>query len=213
MDAWPSRVIHGAPPHVVGVFDLPKPELMFVQYMPIKLAGSSRWAVPGNLQPFAPLMERIECEKHDHVYLSARHLFVAAGTVPNRPGWHADGFGTSDVNYIWADSIPTEFCVQPFTLSDDHSISMAQMEQQARPANLRTYPDKTLLRLDASVIHRPAVAKASGFRVFVKFSVSRDRYDLEGNAHNPLLDYDWPLHARAVARNNPSALQHMELAE
>ncbi|GER16714.1 hypothetical protein [Variovorax boronicumulans] len=204
---------YGAAPVEIGHFKLRKPELLFVQYMPIKLAGSSRWAVPSNLQPFAPLMEHVDCQKDDYVYVTARHLFVGAGAIPNRPGWHADGFGTSDVNYIWADSIPTEFCVQPFALSDDHSISMAQMEKQARPENFRTYPDETLLRLDASVIHRPAVAKVSGFRVFVKFSVSRDRYDLEGNAHNPLLDYDWPLHARAVARNNPSAQQHMELAE
>ena len=33
-----------------------------------------------------------------------------------------------------------------------------------------------------------------------------DRYDLAGNTHNYLLDYDWPLRPRSLTRNVPQAL-------
>lgn len=194
---------YGAPPADLGRFHLRKPELMFVQDMPVKLAGNWQWAVPRNLQCFEPLLRAIYADRADYVYLTAKHVFVSAGEVPNRPGWHTDGFGTDDTNYVWYDRIPTEFCVQDFSLSIDHTLSMVQMQQQARPQNVRTFPALTLLRLDAGVVHRPAVCHEDGFRVFAKVSVSRHRYDLEGNAHNYLLNYAWPPRPRDLARNNP----------
>ncbi len=77
------------------------------------------------------------------------------------------------------------------------------MEDQARSENIRTYPVNTLLRLDQYVIHRVAPNAAPGYRAFVKISVSKARYNLKGNAHNYLLNYEWEMHSRDATRNHP----------
>lgn len=181
-------------------------EMMFVQYMPVKMPLTDV-RLPSNLQCFARLFDFVHRAQEDFVYLTAKRMYVSPDRPFNRPGWHADGFGTNDVNYIWCDSAPTEFCVQQFDLSDDCDESMAQMEAQARPENVRTYGAHWLLELNSRVVHRPAPNPPAGLRTFAKISVSRDRYDLAGNAHNYLFDYDWPMKERRVARNHPSTEQ------
>jgi hypothetical protein len=42
-------------------------------------------------------------------------------------------------------------------------------------------------------------------RRFVKVSLSSHRYNLIGNSHNHLLDYDWQMFPRDAARNDPAA--------
>lgn len=49
-------------------------------------------------------------------------------------------------------------------------------------------------------------------RTFVKVSISRDKYDLIGNSHNHLLQYDWPMRPRALTRNPPQRLSETEPA-
>lgn len=194
-------------PTVLGQFQIDCPELMFVQYMPIAMPGKS-FRLPRNLMCFLPLLEAIPAGQIDpftYVYLTAKRLFVGPNCLGNRPGWHTDGFGTDDINYIWSDSMPTEFCIQEFTLSDDHDLSLAQIEQQVQPwcENIKTYPVGSLLMLDSSIVHRVASMTTEGYRTFVKISVSRERYNLIGNAHNYLFDYDWPMVERQAARNHP----------
>lgn len=193
----------GRPPECCGLLHIRPPELMFVQYLPVKMPGVSGFRVPPGLTCFQPLLDRIYCDPGQFVYLTAKHLFVPAGGVANRPGWHCDGFGTEDVNYLWYDSVPTEFCIQPFDLCSDDQASMRQMDEEVRVENIKTYGSDLLLRLDQSVVHRPAVNDVDRFRVFAKISVSRDLYDLAGNAHNYLFDYHWPMRQRALSRNNP----------
>lgn len=195
-------------PTILGQFQVDCRELMFVQYMPIAMPGyQPRARIPQNLRCFAPLVEAVMEEVWElggYVYLTAKRLFVGPNCLGNRPGWHTDGFGTDDINYIWSDSVPTEFCVdQYFCLSDDHELSMRQMEQQARADNIKTYPAGSLLKLDSSIVHRCAQPSTEGYRTFVKISVSRERYNLIGNAHNYLFDYDWPMVDRQAGRNHP----------
>jgi hypothetical protein len=194
---------YGNAPTVVGFIDLPPIEMMFVQYMPVAMPGTDLH-LPRHVAALEPLFYPVHVEPDQYIYLTAKHLYVTPENMGNRPGWHSDGFGTDDVNYIWSDSAPTEFCVQPFDLSDDCDESMAQMEAQARSWNIRRYPDKTLLRLDSSVIHRVNPSAAPGYRTFIKISVSRHRYNLQGNAHNYMFDYDWPMLPREEKRNHPS---------
>jgi hypothetical protein len=193
-------------PFVLGQYEIDCHELMFVQYMPIAMPGRS-FRLPPNLMCFMPLLEAIqvgEIDPFDYVYLTAKRLFVGPNCLGNRPGWHTDGFGTDDINYIWSDALPTEFCVnQHFDLCDDHEVSMRQMEEQASPANIKTYPAGSLLKLDSTVVHRCAQPATEGYRTFVKISASRDRYNLTGNAHNYLFDYDWPMVERKASRNHP----------
>lgn len=199
-------MMYGQPPVEFGTIELASaPELMFVQYMPIKMAWSQERRIPQSLLPFKPLIDRVSAGTQDFVYLTAKHFWVSAGTTGNRPGWHGDGFGTDDQSYVWSDSIPTEFCIQPFTLTNDHEVSMREMEEQANPENIQVYPVKSLLGMDAAVIHRPGVAAVGAYRVFAKISVSTERYDLAGNAHNYLFDYDWPVRKLGESRNCPVA--------
>lgn len=194
---------YGEAPCNLGACELLKPEYMYTQYMPIKMAGSFETRIPPNLKFMEPLLVSSIADKADYVYVTAKHTFVAPGTTGNRPDWHADGFGSNDMNYLWSDSVPTEFCVQDFNLSDDHIVSMQEMKDQAREENIITYPNKTLLLMDQSVIHRCGISEKGGFRLFVKISVSKHQYRLAGNAHNYMFDYDWDMVERSEIRNDP----------
>lgn len=194
-------------PNQCGVFDVNTPELMFVQYMPVAIPGQPTVQVPKNLEWLLPMVYEA-CEYaslKDHIYVTAKRLYVCPGSSGNRPGWHTDGFGTNDKNFIWYDSNPTEFCVQSFRFKnmEDHEESMHDMEMQADSRNIITYPAKTLLQLDSSIVHRVAQNDFYGYRTFVKISISKDKYNLEGNAHNHLLDYDWKMYPREEHRNHP----------
>jgi hypothetical protein len=189
---------------------IPSMELMFVQYMPIKFPYSSI-KLPDNLKCLSPLISAIKgpfgnAIPDDHfIYITAKHLFVTPGNPGNRPGWHTDGFGSDDINYIWYDKLPTEFCVQKFDVSEDHGQSMIDMEVQANSENIRTYEPNTVLRLDKNVVHRSPIIVEGTYRKFVKISISKDLYNLKGNAHNYLFDYSWPMIQRNEMRNHPTA--------
>lgn len=199
---------YGAAPVVLGEVEIEDPEMMFVQYLPIGMPNTPI-RVPENLACFWPIIDAVlrdgKVGDDNYVYLTAKHLYVTPDNMGNRPGWHSDGFGTDDLNYIWCDAAPTEFCVQPFTLSDDCALSMHEMEQQANEKNVIVYPVKTLLKLDSGVIHRVAAGGIAGYRTFVKISISKDQYNLKGNAHNYLFDYEWEMHERQATRNHPAA--------
>lgn len=42
-------------------------------------------------------------------------------------------------------------------------------------------------------------------RAFLKVSFSKDKYDLLGNSHNYLMDYNWEMKARKEDRNIPQS--------
>lgn len=191
-------------PESLGQFQLDCPEMMFVQYLPIKMAGSYARRLPENLFWMYNLLRHIpEPSKDFYMYVTAKHLYQHVDSPYNRQGWHIDGFGTDDINYIWSDSCPTEFCVQEFTLSDCHHNSMLEMEQQADAFNIVTHPNNSLVKIDNTNVHRVASVKEAGMRTFVKVSVSKEKYNLKGNAHNYLFNYDWDMVGRSVDRNCP----------
>ncbi len=193
-------------PTILGQFEIDCSEMMFVQYMPIAMP-STDVRVPQNLLCFMPLIEAVIStimQPNDYIYLTAKCMYIAEGCDPNRPGWHIDGFGTDDKNYVWSDTMPTEFCSgQDFNLSDDHIVSMIQMEQQARNENIKTYPVGSLLEMDSTIVHRVSPYQQPGMRTFCKISVSRQQYNLKGNSHNYLFDYKWNMIERTAERNHP----------
>lgn len=202
-------MIYGALPEDLGLVDLSPTEMMFWMYCPIQTPGE-RLTLPPNLVQFHPIVaeaylrEGIEIAQK-YVYLTAKTLWVSGDCIGTRPGWHADGFGTSDVNYIWYDRAPTEFYADTFTLPVDCADAMAVMTDRASRAVKKTYPAKHVLRLTPEVIHRPPVSFAPGMRAFVKVSVSTDRYNLEGNSINHGLGEYWPTVPRKLERNHPAA--------
>lgn len=200
---------YATPPIVVGSYCIPDTEMVFSMYLPVRLT-SGPVCVPENLSGYTALVNAaLEHEgataDGKYVYLTTKRLYVEPGCVGGRAGWHIDGFGTDDVNYIWCDADPTEFCVQDFLLSRDHQRSMIEMTEQARAENIVTYSPLDLIRIDNRHVHRCPPNPTPGVRTFAKVSISPDKYDLIGNAHNYGLRYNWIMHPRASARNDTSA--------
>lgn len=201
--------IYGAPPRNLGHIDISPAEMMFWLYCPIKLAGRHGIVVPPNLEQFWPIISacRADCEpffwENSYVYLTAKTLWVTHENPGQRRGWHADGFGTDDLNYIWYDTEPTLFVElsELVSLTDDHRESMIEMEMFAEQMAPTFYEVKHLLRLDQSVLHRVGDFGEPGMRSFVKLSVSRHPFNLFGNSINHDLAPDWTYAKRSVERN------------
>lgn len=195
---------YGGYPKTVGKVVLEPSEYCYVQYLPLAFPHSE-YRIPENMKWVLPILDKIDMFPiaDKYIYLTAKHFYINEGANPNRPGWHTDGFGTDDINFIWYDAHPTEFCVQDFWLSDDDNDSLVEMEEQYDPKNVTTYPVNTLLRLDEKIVHRVNESPFEGMRTFVKISVSRDQYNLKGNSHNYLFDYNWEMVDRDINRNNP----------
>jgi len=203
-------MIYGDLPEDLGELSLPTTEMMFWMYCPISVPGKG-WFLPDTLIQFTPLLHAVwlrdpERCRDEYVYLTAKTLWVTPSNPGNRPGWHSDGFGTNDINYIWYDRAPTEFLnAGQFDLSDDCADAMHEMGEQARhPSDVATFPNRRLLRLTPSCIHRVAPVFEPGMRTFLKVSISPDRYNLEGNAINHRLPEVWDLVPRAPERNHPA---------
>lgn len=206
---------YGELPIDLGLIDICHPEMLFWMYCPVSLPGMKSYILPANLKPFAEIASAAKAWdpsrfEESYVYLTAKTLWVSGDYIGNRPGWHSDGFGTDDVNYIWADRAPTDFLwlTPGVELSEDCDLSMAQMAYLAERnrQNIVKFPDRHLLRLNPSVIHRSPVKFSAGMRTFVKVSISRHRYDLVGNSLNhDLPESYWPLVQRQNSRNHPSS--------
>lgn len=206
---------YGALPKEIGLFEIECKEMMFYQYLPIKLSNQIPPIYEDRLQIFDKIIGTIccdfigvfglDCYKQSYVYLTAKYLFQVPGCSFNRPGYHSDGFMTDDINYVWCDKNPTVFNKSVFELTKDDAISLLEMDQQALEENEISYPENTLLRLDQYNIHKVAKNEKAGMRSFLKISFSKDQYDLIGNSHNYLLDYQWKMKERKLGRNIPQS--------
>ena len=205
----------GAPPRVIGHIELSPVEMMAWLYCPIKLVGRMQAHVPANLRQFWPIITAVRDDidanrwRRSYVYITAKTLWVTPEAPGNRPGWHADGYGSTDLNYVWSDCNPTLFWEPscPMEYPEDHKDSMVLMtiDAESMPQYVRTYHDKTLLCMDETVIHNVAPCPKPGFRTFVKVSVSDHRYLLAGNSINHELAPDWRYEPRGIERNDPIA--------
>lgn len=208
---------YGDAPQPQGLFNISCKEMMVFQYLPIKMAGATEITREERLAPFDSLVGASCCDfvadfglgrfVESYVYLTAKHLFQGPKATFNRLGWHCDGFMTDDIQYIWSNRTPTLFNFSHFELSQDDELSMQQMHEQADPINNCTYLNGMLIRLDQFVVHRVQEPEQMELRTFFKLSISRDRYDLEGNSKNYLLDYDWPMRKRSMSRNTPQLIK------
>lgn len=206
-------MIYSGKPKELGRFDLECLEMMFYQYLPIKLPLQTEPIVEERLRCFEPVIGAACCDfiadfginryVYSYVYLTAKRLFQSNDCTFNRKGYHSDGFLTEDINYVWSDGSPTVFNSGEFDLSLDDSLSMQEMEDQAKKEDEYTHPSNTLLRMDQFVIHKVSDNTQPGMRTFCKISFSKDRYDLKGNSKNYLLDYDWAMRERKSERNIP----------
>lgn len=207
--------IYGKLPVPCGYFNADLTEVMHYLYLPVQMDGGEI-RLPPNVKHLQNLVqvcilaaERLEGRTYRYVYLSARSGWASPDNPLNRPGWHCDGFGTNDLNFIWWKGPGTRFAFQHFEeISPDHLLSLKQFDDQVVADRVVTYPEKNLYMLDSSVVHAaPVIAPPGCWRQFIKVSLSDERYNLENNSHNHLFDYDWPLHPRDLIRNDPARAQ------
>jgi len=204
---------YGTLPTLIGECQIFCKEMMFYQYLPIKLKGELHLMYEPRLLCFRDLILKVKRDYIDtfgndeynnsYIYLTAKYLYQTKNNSYNRFGWHSDGFLTDDINYIWSDKFPTIFNTSDFNLTLDDSISMKEMEQQAKEENNVVFKNNQILRLDQYNIHKVAPVTEEGMRTFVKVSFSKDQYNLIGNSHNYLLDYNWKMVERKKERNTP----------
>lgn len=207
---------YGDLPVVIGEYKVDCKEMMFYQYLPIKLSGIDFWQTEQRLFCFWEVIGE-SCDdfiktfgldkfKESYIYLTAKYMYQESGCSYNREGYHSDGFMTDDINYIWSDKNPTTFNTSRFNLTLDDSISLIEMDSQADVNNDIKFENNTLLRLNQFNIHKVSFSEESGMRTFIKVSFSKDKYDLIGNSVNYLLDYDWNYKARKIDRNIPQTI-------
>lgn len=207
---------YGELPKELGIFEVECKEMMFYQYLPIKMPNETHPIYEQRLKCFDKLIGVICCDfigefgldnyVGSYVYFTAKHLYQMPNCSFNRMGWHSDGFLTDDINYIWCDKYPTIFNKTDFNLPLNDLLSMEEMEKQAMPFNNVTYKENQLLRLNQFNIHKVAPIEKGGMRTFLKVSISKDKYDLIGNSHNYLLDYNWKMKQRNEVRNIPQSV-------
>lgn len=220
---------YGDPPETIGTFDdVELVELCRYLYMPIWMPENPQGDVRMSLRlhPLVPLVRaamtdqaaRCSPEHRPYVYLTVARGYATPDNPLNRPGWHCDGFGSDDINYVWWDGPGTRFATGSFLdVDEDHVRSMEQFHVQIEDneymarrgrepyVTVSTPPAKTLYRLTPFVVHATPVIEPPGcWRTFVKISFSTERYNLLGNTHNYSFDYDWKMWPREVLRNDPA---------
>lgn len=205
---------YGKFPHYMGCVNVECKEMMFYQYLPIKLAGTASMSIEPRLLVFSDMIGQCCCDfigeygldryVNSYVYLTVKHMYQLPGCPYNREGWHSDGFMTDDINYVWSNNNGFTFNDGEFNLSQDHDKSLVEMiEQEDYRCNGRV-GDNELYRLDQFVIHKVSEVIEPCLRTFFKLSISSDKYNLIGNSHNYKLDYDWEMKSRDIERNHPS---------
>lgn len=204
---------YGDLPISLGIIDVNCVEMMFYQYLPIKLSGGINIQVEDRLLCFSGLIGTacgdyiwtfgVDNFRDCNIYITAKRLYAKPGCPINRPGYHSDGFMTDDINYIWSDKFPTVFNTSPYSLTMHHEYSLSEMELQSLVENEVRYKENELLRLNQFSIHKVARITELALRTFVKISFSKEQYNLAGNSRNYLLKYDWEMKAREDVRNHP----------
>lgn len=208
------KPVYGRAPIHLGQFGFNLDEVMYYLYLPVQMTDADRDAIllPPNVECVRPMIEAAIADsdyRYRYVYLSARKGWATPDNPLNRPGWHCDGFGTRDLNFVWWTGPGTRFAIQPFSdISEDHVQSLAQFEAQIRPDRVVSYREKGLYRIDPGVVHAtPLVDPPGCMRQYVKISLSDQCYNLENNSHNYLFSYNWPLTSRDLIRNDPHKAQ------
>lgn len=202
-------------PKDCGPVTVSSEEMCFIQDMPVKLIGHDvdciqipqrcAWAAQIVTAAVTEEQGRGQRLKDWYIYLTMKVLYVTPYNKGTREGWHCDGYGSDDVHYLWSDALPTEFFVGQIQAPFDRSQALGCFGDSLRGVTDTWMPNRShLVRSDSGCIHRVSVEPYSGIRSFVRVGFSRSRFNLFGNAHNELLDYQWDMVPRTASRNDPA---------
>ncbi len=158
--------------------------------------------LPHGLQWVLPLVGMAE----SHQSSIARHPFLYL-TVRNGPvtsegddRWHADGFSMQyhhlpEQNYIWVDTLPTEYYAASIPLPDDfdplahnlHSFFQSRIDRRF----VRSVKAGHLYVLDPYVIHRRPPTRCVARRCFVRLSYTPIEIADRNNTPNHAIPTDY----------------------
>lgn len=200
------------------------PDAVRVLDLPIKLPDDATYRLPRALAQFAGAIQRIIDFEHTvnpqhaeyHAYLTIDQRQVAPHTLHREAPCHVDGFQGArwkpkcriNHSYTVSDVLPTAYYVQPFDFTGlDESVHDYFWEMNAQVADTneahRWQPAPAeLTMMDAYCVHRGVENESDQpvFRTWLRLSFEERRrvFDRLGNAHNPLLAYDWKMVDRDI---------------
>ena len=208
---------YGEAPKLIEELQIDQPgEFMHYLYMPIKLPDQQHLTLEPRIKHHFDVLLNVIISNfvseygisrfiRSYIYLTAKYAYCDHNRLLNRPGYHTDGFGTSDINYIWSNDGATNFLIgEVGEVSTDHDQSMIDMENAAikEPLLKARYEAGDILRLTPYVIHEEAFGP-SRYRMFVKVSFSDHFYDHEDNTRNYELKHPFGTRIRSIQRNDP----------
>lgn len=188
-----------------------------VQDLCLRMPGQG-WKLPKLLEPYLEAIRlSIEAERalnddfaaHEdayHAYITVDQKIVPPHRTQRRQGFHGDAFMTPENadlgqaaivenTYLACDALPTEFKAGPFDIADvypDIAGCLARFDELAAVQPTVTFAPYELIRITPFDVHSPAVNHADTqlLRTFIKITFSRERFNRQGNALNPLLHYE-----------------------
>lgn len=206
----------GSAPVRISSFKFDLPEVMYYLYLPVVMGREwRRIEMPHNIHCLYSMVVSARNFANEHynwdpkyAYISARKGWATKDNPLNRPGWHIDGYGSSDLNFVWWAGDGTRFAIQEFKdVSPDHTRSLEQFEEQVDLSKVETPEAKTLYLIDQSVVHATPDIVTPHMRQYVKISFSEHEYALENNSHNYAFQYNWKMQGREEIRNDPYKAQ------
>lgn len=198
--------------------DLPFRPGVRVLDLPIKFPGSD-YRLPVELGAYARAVQAALDVEHAvnpdadayHAYLTLDNARVPRAVTQRVPGLHVDGFQGArietplpvDHSYIAHSTLPTAFYPGPFDVAGldlrrDNVFHAFDVQAEARGMVPVTYPNYTLLFMDAYAVHAGVLAPDETDRTFLRLSYSVREFDRLGNSHNPAFDYAWTMVERSV---------------
>ena len=166
-----------------------------ISNMCIKEKRHSEYSIPENLEFLVNQVLSTIYEASDHIYkndwdyncyLSIKHEYVNPGSLGNRPGWHIDGFKSDQHNFIWFDALPTKIALGTFDLTNDHDISLVEMEEQAKTKTKLVLESKHLYEMSHELVHSPCRNDTDEpiLRTFIKVTFTKETFNCMNNAWN-----------------------------
>lgn len=192
--------------------------------LPIKFPGSN-YRLPAEVSHLSALVQKVadyeaainsDCYDEYYCYLTVDHGVVKPGTLQREAPCHVDGFQgarwnpkvRSNHTYTVSDVIPTVYYDQPFDFDlleeSKHNFFWEMNRQVAMNNSAQTWRPQPceLTLMDCYCVHRGDECVVETLRTFLRLSFEVRIFDRQGNAHNPLFRYDWPMVPRDIEALN-----------
>lgn len=188
--------------------------------MPIKMAGSNEYRIPGEIYHIDFFVKRVAEYEHlinknvedYYCYLTLDVGRLKVGETQRRGGCHVDGFQGARIqpknfinrSYTTSNILPTVFYPHPFEtwhLDEEVDNFFLDFDRQAKEDLAWRPRHGEIVLMDAYCVHRADVTPAmlhDRLRVFIRMSYDVRIFDRLGNTHNPMFDYNWEMVPRDV---------------